>query len=217
MLKSFCLGLWLTCTDSMCILEESSCVKSRCLRICERLYFTLLLWQALTAFLVLSVVDVSMQCSQDILRMLLSLQPVLQDAIQKKRTVRSWGVQGPLTWQQFHKMAGRGSYGKLLCRLLSVGLCLIQPPNLTVWMLPSLFEFWTASGPFFIPVRAIRVGRIMGRIQQKIFFWTINELKVSVYFQIDNCTTCIHLTLIQLRDWNFKDGFSIEKRAITKY
>uniref|UniRef100_A0A8D2QI54 Mediator of RNA polymerase II transcription subunit 13 n=1 Tax=Zonotrichia albicollis TaxID=44394 RepID=A0A8D2QI54_ZONAL len=58
-----------------------------------------------------NVVDVSMQCSQDILRMLLSLQPVLQDAIQKKRTVRSWGVQGPLTWQQFHKMAGRGSYG----------------------------------------------------------------------------------------------------------
>lgn len=44
--------------------------------------------------------------------MLLSLQPLLQDAIQKKKTVRSWGVQGPLTWQQFHKMAGRGSYGK---------------------------------------------------------------------------------------------------------
>lgn len=63
-------------------------------------------------FFFLMVVDVSMQCSQDILRMLLSLQPVLQDAIQKKRTVRPWGVQGPLTWQQFHKMAGRGSYGK---------------------------------------------------------------------------------------------------------
>lgn len=50
--------------------------------------------------------------SQDVLRMLLSLQPVLQDTIQKKRSVRSWGVQGPLTWQQFHKMAGRGSYGR---------------------------------------------------------------------------------------------------------
>lgn len=49
--------------------------------------------------------------SQDVLRVLLSLQPVLQDTIQKKRSVRSWGVQGPLTWQQFHKMAGRGSYG----------------------------------------------------------------------------------------------------------
>lgn len=49
--------------------------------------------------------------SVDVLRVLLSLQPVLQDTIQKKRSVRSWGVQGPLTWQQFHKMAGRGSYG----------------------------------------------------------------------------------------------------------
>uniref|UniRef100_A0A671RSB1 Mediator of RNA polymerase II transcription subunit 13 n=1 Tax=Sinocyclocheilus anshuiensis TaxID=1608454 RepID=A0A671RSB1_9TELE len=58
-----------------------------------------------------SAVDVSGLCSQDVLRVLLSLQPVLQDAIQKKRTIRSWGVQGPLTWQQFHKMAGRGSYG----------------------------------------------------------------------------------------------------------
>ncbi|KAK6317162.1 hypothetical protein J4Q44_G00125620 [Coregonus suidteri] len=58
-----------------------------------------------------NAVDVSALCSQDVLRVLLSLQPVLQDAIQKKRTVRSWGVQGPLTWQQFHKMAGRGSYG----------------------------------------------------------------------------------------------------------
>lgn len=52
--------------------------------------------------------------SQDVLRVLLSLQPVLQDTIQKKRSVRSWGVQGPLTWQQFHKMAGRGSYGMRL-------------------------------------------------------------------------------------------------------
>uniref|UniRef100_A0A673H6H5 Mediator of RNA polymerase II transcription subunit 13 n=1 Tax=Sinocyclocheilus rhinocerous TaxID=307959 RepID=A0A673H6H5_9TELE len=55
--------------------------------------------------------DMNMLFSQDVLRMLLSLQPVLQDTIQKKRSVRSWGVQGPLTWQQFHKMAGRGSYG----------------------------------------------------------------------------------------------------------
>lgn len=63
--------------------------------------------------LFLTAMDVSLLFSQDVLRMLLSLQPVLQDAIQKKRSVRSWGVQGPLTWQQFHKMAGRGSYGIL--------------------------------------------------------------------------------------------------------
>ncbi|XP_068190986.1 mediator of RNA polymerase II transcription subunit 13-like isoform X3 [Antennarius striatus] len=62
-----------------------------------------------------NVVDMNMLSSQDMVRMLLSLQPFLQDAIQKKRTGRTWEniqhVQGPLTWQQFHKMAGRGSYG----------------------------------------------------------------------------------------------------------
>ncbi|XP_028273532.1 mediator of RNA polymerase II transcription subunit 13-like isoform X3 [Parambassis ranga] len=62
-----------------------------------------------------NVLDMSMLSSQDMVRMLLSLQPFLQDAIQKKRTGRTWEniqhVQGPLTWQQFHKMAGRGSYG----------------------------------------------------------------------------------------------------------
>ncbi|XP_034047334.1 mediator of RNA polymerase II transcription subunit 13-like isoform X2 [Thalassophryne amazonica] len=62
-----------------------------------------------------NVVDMSMLSSQDMVRVLLSLQPFLQDAIQKKRTGRTWEniqhVQGPLTWQQFHKMAGRGSYG----------------------------------------------------------------------------------------------------------
>lgn len=64
------------------------------------------------------VLDISMLSSQDVVRMLLSLQPFLQDAIQKKRTGRTWEniqhVQGPLTWQQFHKMAGRGTYGRLL-------------------------------------------------------------------------------------------------------
>ena len=51
-----------------------------------------------------------------VVRVLLSLQPFLQDAIQKKKSGRTWEniqhVQGPLTWQQFHKMAGRGSYGE---------------------------------------------------------------------------------------------------------
>lgn len=83
----------------------------RCLVIIKIFVLTIAIL-ILFSFFFLMVVDVSMQCSQDILRMLLSLQPVLQDAIQKKRTVRPWGVQGPLTWQQFHKMAGRGSYGK---------------------------------------------------------------------------------------------------------
>lgn len=71
-----------------------------------------------------AVLGISMLSSQDVVRMLLSLQPFLQDAIQKKRTGRTWEniqhVQGPLTWQQFHKMAGRGTYGRArrpCCRL----------------------------------------------------------------------------------------------------
>ncbi|XP_038059919.1 mediator of RNA polymerase II transcription subunit 13-like isoform X2 [Patiria miniata] len=51
--------------------------------------------------------------SQDIVRTLSSLQPLLQDAIQKKRTTRLWErpytVQGPLTWQVFFNLADKGS------------------------------------------------------------------------------------------------------------
>lgn len=75
-------------------------------------------------FIPLAAADMNKLFSQDVLRVLLSLQPVLQDTIQKKRSVRSWGVQGPLTWQQFHKMAGRGSYGtcpiSLICNKLRI-------------------------------------------------------------------------------------------------
>lgn len=79
-----------------------------CVSVCERVCVCVLSC--------LTVVEMSTLSSQDMVRMLLSLQPFLQDAIQKKRTGRTWEniqhVQGPLTWQQFHKMAGRGSYGE---------------------------------------------------------------------------------------------------------
>ena len=46
--------------------------------------------------------------SQDVVRTMSSLQPLLQDAIQKKRTMRLWErpyvVQGPLTWQVFFNL-----------------------------------------------------------------------------------------------------------------
>lgn len=54
------------------------------------------------------------QCNQDIVRVMKSLQPLLQDAIQKKCQTRLWeapsAVKGPLTWRQFHRLAGRGLY-----------------------------------------------------------------------------------------------------------
>lgn len=53
------------------------------------------------------------QNSQDCVRLLKGLQPLLQDAIQNKRVTRLWEhtykLQGPLTWIEFHQLAGRGS------------------------------------------------------------------------------------------------------------
>lgn len=52
-------------------------------------------------------------CNQDIVRVMRSLQPLLQEAIQKKCQTRLWeapsAVKGPLTWRQFHRLAGRGT------------------------------------------------------------------------------------------------------------
>jgi mediator of RNA polymerase II transcription subunit 13 len=51
-------------------------------------------------------------CNQDIIRIMRQLQPLLQEAVQKKCTTRLWEapytVSGPLTWRQFHRLAGRG-------------------------------------------------------------------------------------------------------------
>ncbi|WAR03620.1 MED13-like protein, partial [Mya arenaria] len=53
------------------------------------------------------------QNSQESVRLLKGLQPLLQDAIQNKRVTRLWEhtykLQGPLTWIEFHQLAGRGS------------------------------------------------------------------------------------------------------------
>ena len=52
--------------------------------------------------------------SQDVIRVMRTLQTLPQDSIQKKRASTLWralfAVQGPLTWRQFHRMAVRGNY-----------------------------------------------------------------------------------------------------------
>ncbi|XP_076275455.1 mediator complex subunit skuld isoform X2 [Rhynchophorus ferrugineus] len=53
------------------------------------------------------------QCNQDIVRVMKSLQPLLQETLQRKGQTRLWeapsAVKGPLTWRQFHRLAGRGT------------------------------------------------------------------------------------------------------------
>ncbi|XP_030745213.1 mediator of RNA polymerase II transcription subunit 13 isoform X2 [Sitophilus oryzae] len=53
------------------------------------------------------------QCNQDIVRVMKSLQPLLQETVQRRGQTRLWeapsAVKGPLTWRQFHRLAGRGT------------------------------------------------------------------------------------------------------------
>jgi len=52
--------------------------------------------------------------STDVIQLLKMLQELLQNAIQKKRPTRLWEsvytISGPLTWKDFHLLAGRGWY-----------------------------------------------------------------------------------------------------------
>jgi len=81
------------------------------------------------------------QCTQDIIRVMKSLQPILQEAVQKKCTTRLWEapytVSGPLTWRQFHRLAGRGTDDR----------CEPQPiPSLLV----GYEKDWVALSPYAI-------------------------------------------------------------------
>uniref|UniRef100_T1IJV1 Mediator of RNA polymerase II transcription subunit 13 n=1 Tax=Strigamia maritima TaxID=126957 RepID=T1IJV1_STRMM len=80
--------------------------------------------------------------SQDVMRLLRCLQPLLQDAIQKKRTAGLWettySVSGPLTWRQFHRLVGRAG---------TEDQCEPQPiPSLLV----GYDKDWLALSPFAI-------------------------------------------------------------------
>ncbi|XP_014240238.1 mediator of RNA polymerase II transcription subunit 13 isoform X2 [Cimex lectularius] len=81
-------------------------------------------------------------CNQDIVRVMKQLQPLLQDAMQKKCSTRLWEaptVSGPLTWRQFHRLAGRGTDDK----------CEPQP-------IPSLIvgreKDWVSLAPYAVPL-----------------------------------------------------------------
>ncbi|XP_037905522.1 mediator of RNA polymerase II transcription subunit 13 isoform X2 [Hermetia illucens] len=80
--------------------------------------------------------------NQDIIRMMNSMQPLLQNAFHSKNRKRweaTYVVKGPLTWRQFHMLAGRG-----------VGQCEPQPiPSLIVghekdWLsvAPYAIQYW---------------------------------------------------------------------------
>lgn len=46
---------------------------------------------------------------QDIMQVMKALHPLLQDAVHAKAWDAQYTVSGPLTWRQFHRLAGRGN------------------------------------------------------------------------------------------------------------
>lgn len=79
------------------------------------------------------------RCNQDIIRVMKILQPLLQDAVQKKRLWEApYTVTGPLTWRQFHRLAGRGVYYKNFCSSLNKSLINFYLKNVFPMSIPRL-------------------------------------------------------------------------------
>ncbi|KAG1662731.1 Mediator of RNA polymerase II transcription subunit 13 [Nymphon striatum] len=82
--------------------------------------------------------------SQDVIRVMKTIQPMLQDAIQKKRTTRLWEttytVSGPLTWRQFHRLAGRGTEDQ--CEPQPVPSLLVGHDKDWLAVSPFAIKFW---------------------------------------------------------------------------
>ncbi|BES95592.1 Mediator of RNA polymerase II transcription subunit [Nesidiocoris tenuis] len=82
-------------------------------------------------------------CNQDIVRVMKSLQPLLQDAMQKKCSTRLWEaptVSGPLTWRQFHRLAGRGADDR--CEPQPIPLVVTGRDRDWVTLAPFAVNFW---------------------------------------------------------------------------
>ena len=53
-------------------------------------------------------------CSEDIIRVMKSIQPLLNESLRVCSKITKQNVDGPLTWRQFHRMAGSTTKGKCL-------------------------------------------------------------------------------------------------------
>ncbi|XP_037300953.1 mediator of RNA polymerase II transcription subunit 13, partial [Manduca sexta] len=80
--------------------------------------------------------------SRDVVRLMRRLRPLLQDAIQKRCCgARMWdGVTGPLTWRQFHRLAGRGNED--LCEPQPVPPLLVGHDRDWVSLSPYALRHW---------------------------------------------------------------------------
>ncbi|XP_022241525.1 mediator of RNA polymerase II transcription subunit 13-like isoform X2 [Limulus polyphemus] len=81
---------------------------------------------------------------QDVLRLLRMIQPLLQEAVQKKIMQGlfevAYTVSGPLTWRQFHRLAGRGTEDQ--CEPQPIPTLLVGSDKDCLALSPYTLKFW---------------------------------------------------------------------------
>lgn len=82
--------------------------------------------------------------------LLRGLQPLLQDAVHKKRNQVLWEVTyrvaGPLTWRQFHRLAGRGTEDQ--CEPQPIPSLLVGYDRDWLALSPFALKYWVSELSF---------------------------------------------------------------------
>lgn len=83
-------------------------------------------------------------CSEDIVRVMKSLKPILNASLHVKNSSGSLAVQGPLTWRQFHRMAGPATKGNTddQCEPLPVPSVTVGFEKEFLSISPMALQFW---------------------------------------------------------------------------
>jgi mediator of RNA polymerase II transcription subunit 13 len=81
--------------------------------------------------------------NQEVIRLLKQLQPLMQESVQRKKTKMwevTYTVSGPLTWRQFHRLAGRGTEDQ--CEPQPIPSLLVGYDKDCVALSPFALKYW---------------------------------------------------------------------------
>ena len=140
------------------------------------------------------------QNSLESVRLLKSLQPLLQDAIQNKRVTRLWEhtykLQGPLTWKEFHQLAGRGTDENSEPQPIPSFLVGFDKDAITVS--PYALKFWVSKVLSYFSIAPDKVlvvfvvffsAKIDDVFPQKHMLWVV----LISSFNRQNISTCLNV------------------------
>lgn len=108
--------------------------------------------------------------------LLRGLQPLLQDAVHKKRNQGLWEVTyrvaGPLTWRQFHRLAGRGTEDQ--CEPQPIPSLLVGYDRDWLALSPFALKYWVSVFTPLLPKPCGRKPRAFLLSQRKLRARRIN-------------------------------------------